>query len=100
LKIQDRALSRFVDKVRDSIQTMQSTIKIPSFSIDYRRYTKFKMLTPHVYVNGNGDYVGHGVSEGYQLTKEDFEYCFNFVIDSTIRRQDFDFEVDNPNTSF
>jgi hypothetical protein len=82
----------FVDKVRDSIQAMREAIKILSLGLDYRRYTKFQLLTPYVIQTMDGKY--HCQAKRREKPSiEEYEFCYNFVIDSAIRLQDFDFDV-------
>ena len=89
-----RRFADFVDKVRDSIQAMREAIKILSLGLDYRRYTKFQLLTPYVIQTGDGNYHCSAKRSEKPLIEE-YEFCYNFVIDSAIRLQDFDFEVKN-----
>ncbi len=49
-----RELGDFVDKVKDSIESLQLAVKITSIGIDYREYVKFNILTPRVYRDSNG----------------------------------------------
>jgi len=92
--IRDRKFAKFVDKVRDSIEAMQSAMKILSLGLDYRRYAKFRLLAPHVTKVLNGDY---DISRGRQdepRSIEECHFCYDFVVESAIHLQDFDFEVE------
>ena len=48
-KIEQRTLAQFVDTVKESIEAIQHAIKIIAFGLDYKKYTKFKSLLPHIY---------------------------------------------------
>lgn len=93
MKIEDQKIARFVDKVKESIESMQQAMKIVSLGLDYRRYTKFRMLTPFVTKTMGGRFITER-SEEPQISKEDARYCYDFVISSAIRLQEFDFEVE------
>lgn len=41
-------LGEFVDKSQKAIESMRDAMKILSLGIDYRKYTKFKLLTPNI----------------------------------------------------
>ncbi|WP_319542337.1 hypothetical protein [uncultured Pseudodesulfovibrio sp.] len=84
-------LGNFVDKVKNSIEAMQGAVKILSFGIDYKRYARFNMIvpnvtwtidgTPHVYVNKE------------KISEEEFNYAYNFIIESALKLQEFDYQV-------
>jgi len=81
----------FVDKVKESIESMQNAIKILSLGFDYKKYSKFKLLTPYVKI-----YYDERISTGdpaEKITMEDCEFCLNYVIESAIKLQDFDYDT-------
>lgn len=86
-------LSEFIDKTKESIVSLQDVIKIISFGIDYRRFVKFKLLTPLVTRTIGGRQIGQ-VWGKRKWTKENCQYCINFVLDSSIKLQEFDFSID------
>lgn len=91
----DQRLSRFVDKVKNSVDAMQSALKILSLGIDYRKYSKFRMLVPYVEKKQGGEYTIIRLNKGnrsFSLTG--YNYCQQFVVDSAIRLQDFDLEIE------
>lgn len=87
-------LSEFVDKVKESIESMQKAVKILSFGIDYRKFVKFSMLTPQVIWVMSGEPLV-SISNNAKISKEEFEHCFNFIIESALKLQEFDFAVSN-----
>lgn len=78
----------FVDKVNESISSMQTAIKIISFGFDYRKYSKFQALTPTVLVTMDGV---HATEPSGQATLEDCRFCLDYVIECAIKLQDFDY---------
>ena len=93
MDIKDRKMGEFVDKVKESLESMQDAIKIISFGIDYKRFLKFKMLTPYVMRTYNGVHVSQ-MRGGKKWTKENCQYCIDFVSDCALKLQEFDFAID------
>jgi hypothetical protein len=82
-------IKRFVDK---SIEPLKKAMRIISLGLDYRRYVKFHQLTPEILrLLGDGSYIK--TEPPANRTKEDCQFCHDFVIDSTIRLQDFDLDL-------
>lgn len=79
----------FVDKVNESISSMQTAIKIISFGFDYRKYSKFQSLTPSVIVTMDDVHV----APSSRAAPEDCRFCFDYVIECAIRLQDFDYNL-------
>lgn len=89
---EDRNMRNFTDKVKESIVGIQDAIKILCFGIDYKKFAKFKLLTPIVRKTIGGNY--HVQIWGKKKwTKENCQYCIDFVLDSSLKLQEFDFDV-------
>jgi len=90
----ERKLGEFVDKVKESIEAMQSAIKMLALGIDYRKYSKFKMLTPHLTRVISGNWVIHRHFEEEQKpSQEEARFCIDFVIESALALAEFDYTV-------
>lgn len=89
---QGRKLGEFIDKVKNSIDGMQKAIKIISLGIDYKRYVKFKLLTPIITRTIGGNQIAEIWGEK-KWTKENCQYCIDFVLDSSLKLQEFDFDI-------
>ena len=89
---EDRKIKEFVDKVSKSIEEIQKAIKILSFGIDYKKYAKFQSIVPYVVFSINNEPIFY-VREGMTLSKEDLEFCINFMVESALKLQEFDFEL-------
>lgn len=89
---QDDNLKKFVDIVKDSIEHLQMMTKITGLGIDYRKFVKFKMLTPIV-TRVEGGPLFMEISEMVKWDQGSCQFCINFVIESAIKLQEFDFEV-------
>ena len=89
-------LADFVDKIKESVEALQVAVKILSLGVDYRRYVKFRLLTPHIdralagnYLISRGNWGEKGVP-----SVEDVQFCIDFVIESAVILQEFDFNVE------
>jgi hypothetical protein len=90
--IKDRKLAGFIDNVKESVEEMQKAIKILSFGIDYKRYLKFNLLTPNVTRIQSATHVAE-IWGNKKWSKNNCQYCIDFVIDTAIRLQEFDFDI-------
>jgi hypothetical protein len=84
----------FVDAVKESIESMQEAIKMISLGIDYRRYSRFKLLSPLLLLNYvSRSYESAGNRRNKPLVREDCQFCIDFVIQCSLRLQDFDYSI-------
>ncbi|MGN6646636.1 MAG: hypothetical protein ACTHJT_08900 [Cytophaga sp.] len=88
----NKKLAQFVDRVGDSIGKMQQAIKITSLGIDYKRYVKFKLLTPIITRTTGGIFFAE-LWNKKKWTKENCQYCIDFVIESSLKLQEFNFDI-------
>lgn len=89
---EDRIIKKFVDTVSKSIEEIQKAIKIVSFGIDYRKYVKFQSIVPSVVFSISNEPILY-TREGMTLSKDDLEFCVSFIIESALKLQEFDFEL-------
>lgn len=87
-----RKLGDFIDRVTESLEAMQSAIRIIAMGIDYPKYSKFLLLTPGVYRTGEGKYHADGGKN--VASKEDIQFCINFVIETALKLQEFDYTLE------
>jgi len=87
-----RGLGEFIDKVKDSLDGIQKAVKIMSFGIDYKKFVKFKLLTPIITRTKGGTHVAK-VFGTKKWTKENCQYCIDFVLESSLKFQEFDFDI-------
>jgi hypothetical protein len=87
----DKKMEDFFINVKESIEEMQKAIKIISFGIDYKRFVKFKTLTPNIIKSTDGILIG-GSRFKKKWTKENCQYCIDFVLESSLKLQEFDFD--------
>ena len=78
-----------------SIEALQEAVKILSLGLDYRRYVKFRLLTPYVIRFGEKYKVIRTKKSSKRIpTAEDVHFCIDFIIESALTLQEFDFEVE------
>lgn len=88
----DRRLKRFLEKLKETITSIQSATKILSLGLDYARYAKFRLLTPSIARTLDGTYhISRFRTQ--PLAPEECKFCFDFVIESALRLQQSDFNV-------
>lgn len=90
-------LGNFIDATKESIEALQTAVKILSLSLDYRRYARFRLLTPHVEAMPDGKYDVIRRNRGSKGAPsiEDVNFCMDFVIESALALQEFDYEISN-----
>lgn len=88
----DPKLDKTLKQMAESISALQSAMKITSLGIDYKRYTKFRLLTPSVTRTIGGKYIAQIWNEK-QWTIENCQYCIDFVLDACLKLQEFDFDI-------
>lgn len=91
---EDAEFKHFVDKVAESLEAIQKAIKILSFGIDYNKYVKYRLVISSVHFafseDGTPRFYFHGETI---LSKEDLKFCTDFIIESALKLQEFDYEV-------
>lgn len=95
-KIGNRELS----KISITIKAIQKILEPIILNLDYRRYLRFRFLTPIFVLSGKeyyDKYIIHWTTErdNNDFKKEDVEYCMNFIIESGLKLQEFDLEIDD-----
>lgn len=69
-------------------------VKILSLGLDYKRYAKFRLLTPLVQRSNEGKYIIQRSQKGkYTPTESDVEFCINFIVESALIVQEFDYSL-------
>jgi hypothetical protein len=90
----DQALNGVVKMLMGEITSVQSALKLISLGIDYRRYVKFKMFVPEVGRQGSERISCYWDSKKMKGTLEDLRFCIDFVIETALKLQQFDFVVE------
>jgi len=95
-----RNLGKFVERVENSLYALQDAIRILALGIDYRKYSKFKILTPVVVRDGPrwGDQASRYKVVPQELEEQsaspsDVQFCFDFIIEIAFQFQEFDYTL-------
>ena len=78
---------------------MRNILKVSALGIDYKKYALFDFITPKVIETcgtGKDKYV-YGSKDNYEktrtITNQDCQFCIDFVIDSALKLQEFNFDI-------
>lgn len=92
---------RWFRDVSETTNRIREILKITALGIDYRKYAFFEYITPetNIYrINGGCEY--HSMPKEYyenriNLRASDCHFCIDFVIDSALKLQEFDYDIRN-----
>jgi hypothetical protein len=88
-------ISGFFEKTNKNFDLIRASLKMLAFGIDYRKFVKFSSLTPHVSWSMGGKwYVDLGMNNTKGISNDDFDFCVSFIIESSLKMQEFDFSLD------
>ncbi|HUU87949.1 MAG TPA: hypothetical protein VMX17_09360 [Candidatus Glassbacteria bacterium] len=73
------------------INNVKKILKFIVLGIDYKKCVKFKIITPSTALMDDGSYKFF--LNQNSLTKDEFDFCFNFIIESTLKLQEFSAEI-------
>lgn len=89
-----RKMEEFVDKVKESIESMQKAVKILAFGFDYRKYIRFFLIIPEpIWYVGSNEPKVNLPEEEIELRQDDFDFCLNYIIECALKLQEFDFKL-------
>ncbi|MEK0337696.1 MAG: hypothetical protein QQN41_09725 [Nitrosopumilus sp.] len=89
----DSKYSEFVDKISDAFDKVKQTIIILGFGIDYIKYVRFKLMLPVVLFTASGKQHYTSFVKDYSFEKDSFDFCVNFIVESSLKLQEYDFEI-------
>lgn len=85
-------------EIAKSLKEIQEIIKMLCLDIDCRKYAKFRLLTPIIFRGKEiyDKYSTFWVSvKERKFNEEQVEFCFDFIIESALKLQEFDFDIEN-----
>jgi len=91
----DNRLENVVKSMNDKFDHLERALEIISFGFDFKKYSKFKMLCSDFYKTSNGDYLFYGKEEENNFNNENSQFCLDFILECSLKLQEFDYE--NPN---
>lgn len=93
----DSRLDSVVKKVNKKFDHLEKALEIISFGIDFRKYSKFRMLTQNFYQTTSGEYIFYGEEYEKNFNFDNSEFAIDFVLECSLKLQEFDYE--NPNVT-
>lgn len=94
----DKNFSHYIDDIKNSIKNMEEMTKIIGWGIDYKRYCKFRLLSPYIqmwYSENRRDYNCY-INDEHDNRKcnlRNAQFCFDFVIESALKLQQFNIDI-------
>jgi hypothetical protein B2_16713 len=91
--------SRWFEDVTKTTNKLRNVLKITALGIDYRKYVFFEAITPYIQVWHKKDGCEYNAigkelyEQRMQPRNVDCRFCIDFVIDSALKLQDFDFNL-------
>jgi hypothetical protein len=88
-------LKKQLEEMHGAIDGLVEMVRIISLGIDYRRYSRFKILTPRVFFDGTGEPFYSRTNIGTRMvhSKETAEFCVDFVIETALSLLRFDYSL-------
>ena len=81
-------LDRQLKQLVEASLSMQRGLRVIALGIDYGRYNRFELLTPHV--SGSGEHRHVHASADYTPSREEYDDCVQFVIAVALRLPELD----------
>lgn len=87
--------SEWFKLITQTTNKLREVLKITAMGIDYKRYALFRFITPEVYYSMGENYVclRKSSEKGIKVNQESCQICLDFVLDSSIKLQEFDFDI-------
>lgn len=94
----DRNFSHYMDDIKRAIENLEEMTKIIGLGVDYKHYCKFKLLSPYIQVWNSSSSREYDLYENDEqddrvCNKRNAQFCFDFVIDSALKLQQFDIDI-------
>lgn len=89
--------AEWFEDITKTTNRMREVLNITALGIDFKRYSVFQFLTPEVYRDMSGNYNSLSFRQpsekGLKVNRENCQFCIDFVLDCSIKLQEFDFDV-------
>jgi hypothetical protein len=93
-----QAIGRKVDDnfaaLNDVVAAIQRGIRVMAVGLEYARYNRFDQLTPKVY--GTGEHRKVQADFDYAPSRDEYDYCVQFVITAALRLADLEADTAKP----
>ena len=94
IHFRDTQSSRALAKINENLISINMALEIIALGLDYRKYSKFQILTPIATKMQNGEYVLEMFGER-NWNKENCQFLIDFVVECALKLQEFDFSIDS-----
>jgi|GEM_PF-308408 len=84
-------LHHHIETLYQSIRELTSALKIIALGIDYRKYSKFDLIVPDIQRMKTTHW--DPAAELKNITEDDVDFCFNFVIECSLKLGEFDYDL-------
>jgi hypothetical protein len=92
--VQSRDQKKFEEAVIESLKALDFAVMLAGFGVDFRRYGKFKALTPKVVHFGDGQRHSYDREGTPTRSRADFDFCRDFIVTTAIHLAEFDYDLD------
>ncbi len=91
----DRQLDENINKIKKDLLNIDNALTIIGLGIDYKQYTKFKLLSPYINVwhEKGGRTFDWLPKENVLANTRNSSFCYGFVITCALHLQRSDFEI-------
>jgi hypothetical protein len=90
-----RGLADQIEATTDVAAAAQAALRVMTMGVDYPRYLRFEQLTP--WIRGTvGNPLKPSYPDGYAPSRDDFEYCQQFIIEVSLRVAGVNSELEPP----
>ena len=77
-------------QIEENLKNIREAFKVLGFGIDYRKYVRFRSITPMIWQDVNEGW--HGEQVGTNAKRADLRFAIDFVVEVALRLQEFDFD--------
>ena len=91
----DHQLDENINKIKKDLMSIDDALTIIGLGIDYKQYTKFKLLSPYINVwpEKDGRKFEWHPKANIIASSRNSSFCYNFVISCALNLQRSDFEI-------
>jgi hypothetical protein len=86
-------IRKYFESIVNSINKIQETLWLVTLGIDYKQYIKFSTFLPKFVETWNNEVMIVRIDRK-NISPDDFEFCRNFIIETALKFQDFDFRLE------
>lgn len=90
----DKKVEDVVEKINKNFEQIEKALEVITLGFDYRKYLKFKVLTPITFRMLNGSYHMELIRKK-NWNIENCQFLIDFVLECALKLQEFDFDNEN-----